>query len=1087
MDLTAHLTRDLAANLVRPDQAQVSHGLNLMLRLRDDVDLRMLLLQIHIEQRRTRERLGELNFVHFARFLPSHDLKALQVITEFDGPLAPYVLDFAIEIGPLFDMLLRHTRDTEFIVPIAEHPTEFLAFVEKHNTVNVPQMDSVADWPLYAAYPERTVLDIVGARDDLPIPKADRWLTPVAREDVQCNVLRGFRGERVRHFLLSVVHGTKARAWLAGRATPDNGAAAGVPRITSFTRWTNKPAVALNIGLTPAGMASLGIRASWLALFPKAFVEGALARAEANFDTGANAPAHWWLGGPDQAGRIHVVVSLYQARGADEAFRAAAEALAASLVDGGLEAIATHDAWHNEGRSWFGYADGIAQPRVAGAPPDHGRDSDLQPAATAGEFVLGAKYKNIYGGTSLGRLPEVLATNGTFCAVRVLEQRVGEFHRTLEVEAARLNRHPAWLAAKLMGRWPDGAPLGEHPDHSPSDPAEHSRNDFDYAPSYEYPNTLQDHDGRRCPVGAHIRRANPRTSRIAGARYTRRLMRRGMHYDITDDEGRREVGLFGLFICADLERQFEFIQREWINGDRFVSGLVGTRDPFVGTPQQGRPHEFEIPMANEPALRIRLEPFVRTRGSLYLFMPGLKALRELECFATTEAPSRARASVPTSTHTSANMPPPGRGTARATARLLSDDELLAIAYAAVGDRPTPAVGVKAMQLRFDPRRRDFQANPYPVYAEFRRNEPVHYSPLYGGWFVFRYDDVVAVCDDNDRFSGAALDGVEARGLFTLDDPEHAQVRALVELAWRGAAVGMPQLVENSITQTLAALHGREHFDLVDDFARGVPRAVYFDILGGPGIVAGEREVMDALARTVMKYRDKLLDREQRIPGYLAAKELLRYLEAMLHEAGGSSSRFEGSFLAHLAPLIGDHHALNWRVAMATLLSLTVAGYMSVEFLLATGVRRLLLDREHLWNRVAQPGFLPKALEEMRRTAHALSVVDRFARSELQIGGVTIPKGKPVFGVLASANRDERVFGLSADRFDPERPWPRPHLGLGHGVHDCMGRPFEPLISTPAITALHAAIPSLRLQSSAEPPWFQNFYFRSFDHLAVTSS
>jgi cytochrome P450 len=399
---------------------------------------------------------------------------------------------------------------------------------------------------------------------------------------------------------------------------------------------------------------------------------------------------------------------------------------------------------------------------------------------------------------------------------------------------------------------------------------------------------------------------------------------------------------------------------------------------------------------------------------------------------------------------------------------------------------TPAGDLRASQPRFDPRRRDFQIDPYPVYAAFRTSEPVHYSPLYQGWFVFRYDDVVSVCDDNDRFSAAALDSTDPRGLFTLDDPEHAQVRALVEGVWCQTAAETPRLAERSIEQTLGALAGREDFDLVDDFARLVPRNVYFDLLGGAGIGAAERAVIDTLARTVMKHHDHLLDEMQRYPGEEAKVKLLQQLGPMLLEAGGSSSRFQGSFLAHLAPVIGDRHPLNLQVALVTLINLTVAGYMSVEFLLATGIRRLLLDRENLWEKVAQPAFLPKALEEMRRTAHALSVVDRFARRDLTIAGVPIPKGARVFGVLASANRDECVFGASAERFDPDRAWPQPHLGLGHGVHDCMGRHFEPLISAPAIAALYAAMPGLRLQSSAEPPWFRNFYFRSFDHLGVTT-
>jgi cytochrome P450/deferrochelatase/peroxidase EfeB len=1096
MDQTARRLRDLAANLLRPDRAQISHGLNLMLRLRDDAVMWKLLAQIRIKQRKIDDGLGELNFVHFARFLPSHDMKALQVITEFDGPLAPYVLDFAIEIGDVFDLLLSHTLDTEHIVPIANHPAEFLAFVEKHNAVHVPELGSIADWPLYSAYPEQTVLDLTGARDDLPIPKADRWATDVARDDVQCNVLRGFHGERVRHFVLSVVDAAKSRAWLADQATANSAAAMGFPRVTPSTEWTTKPALAVNIGLTHAGMIALGVRASWLASFPTAFVEGALARAEGNFDTGINAPEHWWFGGAGQASQMHMLVSLYQAPGAGDEFEAAAAALVASLAGGGLRLLVAHDAWHNGGRSWFGYVDGIAQPRIAEACPERSRDDDFQPATTAGEFVLGAHYKNIYGGDSLGRLPAALASNGAFCAVRVLEQRADDFRATLDAEAHRLTKPPEWLAAKLMGRWIEGAPASLHPDVGPpTGSAEHLRNDFDYAPSYEYSKTPIDHAGMRCPVGAHIRRTNPRTSRVAGARYTRRLMRRGMHYDITDVSDQRQVGLFGMFICADLERQFEFIQREWINGDRFAEGLRGTRDPFVGTPPDGRPHEFEIPMTSEPALKVRLAPFVRTRGSLYLFMPGLQALRQMDRFATTDLSAPAAVAVVSSplidewARVGDLMASLSAALATTTGARISGDELLDIAQAGIGNLGgndiAPAVDVPTSRLRFNPRRRDFQIDPYPVYAAFRKSEPVHYSPLYGGWFVLRYHDVVRVCKENDHFSASPLGSNWPRGLLNLDDPEHAQVLMPIAAAWRNAAVDLQQLVNRSIENTLAALHSRPCFDLVDDFARPVPRDVFFDLLGGRGISAQERLEIDALARTVMKHQDNLLDNVQQLPGLLAASELLARLGLMLLAARAPWSPFKGSFLAHLALDVG-RPPLTWPVALLTLLNITVAGYMSVEFLLATGIRRLLLDRAGLWKNMRQGGFLDKCLEEMRRTAPVLSVVDRFARHDVHIGGVQVLKGDRVFGVLASANRDERVYGRTADSFDPQREWPEPHLGFGPGVHYCLGRHTEPLISAPAIRALHDAMPDLRLQSFAEPPWFQNFYFRSFDSIAVTS-
>lgn len=1119
MDLNALMLDVLGSSLGRRDTVQISHGLNLVLKLKNPLAMPLLLAKIRQKQRKINAGLGELNFVHFARFLPTPDHTALQVITEFDGPLAPYVLDFAIEIGDVFDMLLSHTEGTAQIVPVAEHPAEFLAFVETHNTVRVLPGVNVPDWPLYAAYPEQTVLDITGPRSDLPIPKPDRWATEVERDDVQGNILEGFGAEGVKHFVLRVLDAQKARAWLADKAKPGGPPADGVPRVTSAARWDPgaKPELMLNVGITYPGLRALGVRDSWHQGLPEAFKQGALERAEGNFDVGSNAPNRWWLGGPAQAPHLHLMVSLYHRAGADAAFAAAAQALALALPQAGLQLLATHDAAGLGGKGWFGHADGIAQPRIAVAcpgPDDADRDDDLQPAATAGEFVLGKEHRNIYGGSSLGALPEALASNGSFCAVRVLMQDTNAFSDTLQAEAARLGVSADWLAAKLMGRWYAGAPLSLHPDKDPSDPSdpsdtsENGRNDFDYAPSYEYPDTPMDHAGVRCPVGAHIRRTNPRSARVAGARYARRLMRRGMHYEIKDTQGvQTEVGLFGLFICADLERQFEFIQRQWINGDRFAAGLRGTRDPIAGAP--GQDQVFEIPMPGAPALKLTLPQFVHTRGSLYLFMPGLKALRNLGQLAVHDF----AASSPVAQLGDAV----GEGLAESLQTLLdalnilgaalAESDLLDIARASVGLDPSaptvappPVTAAALRDLRFDPRRRDFQIDPYPVYARMRAEEPVHHSPLYGGWFVFRHADVVTVCTDNAKFSAAKAGGNAPRGLFTLDPPAHTIVRNEVKVALTAAAAVAAQSVQSAIGKALAAIGTRLCFDLVDDFARPVSREVYFDILGGQGIDAAARLEIDRLARTVMKHHDHLLDDLQRFDGTKAGLELAARLGTMLAQAAAGNAvprplpipigpDFRDTFLGELAQRVDWLGAgpLNLPAAVTTLVNLTVAGYMSVEFLLATGIRRLLLDGRAGWMSLqANPAALPKYLEEMRRTDHALSVVDRYTKVPVTFGSVTIPANTRVCGVLASANRDALVHGADADTFNPNPTTPRPpHLGLGHGTHECLGKVLENLITGPAISGLMAAMPGLRLRSGATPPWFENFYFRSFDHLPVT--
>jgi deferrochelatase/peroxidase EfeB len=200
------------------------------------------------------------------------------------------------------------------------------------------------------------------------------------------------------------------------------------------------------------------------------------------------------------------------------------------------------------------------------------------------------------------------------------------------------------LAAKMVGRWPNGAPLVQHPDREPVVADMEKANDFWYK---------DDLAGDRCPVGAHIRRSNPRDglyanradSLIVSNRH--RLLRRGRAYGaplapsldpddflaVKGDSGDR--GLHFVCFNTDLARQFEFVQNTWINSMKF-DGLYGDPDPIAAphvAPSAAR-HPEEVANFTIQACPVRqrvtgLPPVVTMIGGAYLFMPGLKTLRFL--------------------------------------------------------------------------------------------------------------------------------------------------------------------------------------------------------------------------------------------------------------------------------------------------------------------------------------------------------------------------------------------------------------------------------------------------------------------------
>jgi Dyp-type peroxidase family len=269
-------------------------------------------------------------------------------------------------------------------------------------------------------------------------------------------------------------------------------------------------------------------------------------------------------------------------------------------------------------RNMFGFADGIAHPAVEGSgiPGTNPYEVPLK----AGEFVLG--YEDEIHSISQIPQPEVLRDNGTYAVFRKLHTRVAAFRQHLR-QRAKSRSEEEWLAAKIVGRWPSGAPLALAPEKDdPRLGADPKRNNaFMFG---------DDPRGLKSPLGAHVRRMNPRDSLIIGIPRLHRMIRRGTNYGpqlppgVQEDDG-IDRGLLFAFVGAHLDRQFEFIQREWANDGKFI-GAPTEKDPLVSTSDA---REFTIP---KQPIRLRLKglpAFVVNRGGEYCFMPGLRALRWL--------------------------------------------------------------------------------------------------------------------------------------------------------------------------------------------------------------------------------------------------------------------------------------------------------------------------------------------------------------------------------------------------------------------------------------------------------------------------
>jgi Dyp-type peroxidase family len=373
----------------------------------------------------------------------------------------------------------------------------------------------------------------------------------------------------------------------------------------------------VSVALTYHGLKALGVPQNSLDSFAWEFRQGMASRAKELGDAGESAPENWEkpLGSPD----LHIVLVAVSVN--QQQLEVALDRARSAYRDmKGIEAIWRQDchALPSE-KEPFGFRDGISHPAIegSGVPGTNPKEQPLK----AGEFVLG--YLDEMGSVQKTE-PELLGRNGTYIVFRKLHQRVAEFRRFLKANSTN-SEDEELLAAKMMGRWRSGAPLALCPFHdNPELGADPTRNnDFLYEGD--------DAAGFKTPGGSHIRRTNPRDASIAGVARIHRMIRRGTAYGtplpdgVMEDDG-EERGLMFAFVGAQLGRQFEFVQSQWINDGVFF-GAGQDKDPVIGLNDD----ESSYTVPRKPVRR-RLQGlprFVITRGGEYCFMPGLRALRWL--------------------------------------------------------------------------------------------------------------------------------------------------------------------------------------------------------------------------------------------------------------------------------------------------------------------------------------------------------------------------------------------------------------------------------------------------------------------------
>jgi len=481
-------------------------------------------------------------------------------------------------------------------------------------------------------------------------------LVKTAFDDLSCTLL-----------LLRVVDRAAARAWLRGQVN-------NLARVDQIGRDKPKVTHTIQMALTAAGLRALGhngLLNQFASEFTTSMAEDTN-RLRRLGDIARNDPKNWrWGIGAQEP---HVLLMVFgesdigeRARRVESDAQAAGLSKIESLPTGGMDGVEP-----------FGFKDGVSQPSIdwdGTRDPGSMADMDYHNLIALGEFLLG--YPNEYGlyterpllppnTPGAQELPAAedqpqqrdLGRNGSYLVFRQLRQDVNGFWRWAYKESGGNHDAAMELAEAVVGRRTNGDPFAKLGNRNIPGVKEakdgEPRNDFIYA---------SDRSGQVCPIGAHIRRANPRTGdypngrtgllkklitlfgltgtaeedRIASARF-HRLLRRGREYGTALEpiaaaraagEG-PEAGLHFMCLNANLARQFEFIQGAWLASAKFAGmtneqdPMLGNREPFPGSQPTDR---FTRPQEEGPCRVSKALPqFITVRGGAYFFLPGARAL-----------------------------------------------------------------------------------------------------------------------------------------------------------------------------------------------------------------------------------------------------------------------------------------------------------------------------------------------------------------------------------------------------------------------------------------------------------------------------
>ena len=367
------------------------------------------------------------------------------------------------------------------------------------------------------------------------------------------------------------------------------------------------------------------------------------------------------------------------------------------------------------------------------------------------------------------------------------------------------------------------------------------------------------------------------------------------------------------------------------------------------------------------------------------------------------------------------------------------------------------------ELVFDPFSDEYFNNPFEIYRRMRTEAPLYYCPDRDFYALTRHEDVSAALKDHEAFSssrGCDLAMVQAdeppqKSIIFMDPPDHRHMRSLLNKAFTPRAV---QAQRDTIVEQIdhyLSLISSDDFDIVQDFSGPFPVEVITRMAGvepdyrqmvrhwidtslsrEPGQIGTSEAGMQANMDTAIYYYSLVQKRRENPTDDMIS----RLIAAEIPREDGRLDKLDDIEITGFATLLGG------------------AGAETVTKLIGTAMVLFARNPEQWQKLLDNRDLVPAAVEELLRFEGPVQYNVRYTLKEAHVPSGVIPAGKAVFLLSAAANRDTDAF-TDADKFDIERDRTEAqNLGLGYGIHSCLGAALARLESSVAINKLLDLMP-----------------------------